>query len=74
MEEALATLIQGLLKEGTLGVIILGLVYWLWKKDERLNTVQEQRVKDALKIADAAHTFSNALDRNTDTLRAFTED
>ena len=52
-------------------MIILGLSYWVWKQQQLLNAVQEKRVEDAMKLADAAHTFANALDRNTETLKSF---
>jgi hypothetical protein len=70
MDDLLKALTEVLLKEGVLGVIIVGLALWCWKLQQQLNMVQEKRVQDALKIADAAHTFAGALDRNTETLKA----
>lgn len=69
---------EALLSEGPLGVIIAGMGFWIWKQrhdglalQAQLNSVQERRVQDAMKLADAAHTFANALDRNTEALKAF---
>lgn len=74
MDDLLKALTEALLKEGVLGVIIVGLTVWCWKLQQQLNTVQEKRVQDAMKIADAAHTFAGALDRNTETLKALAGD
>lgn len=52
-------------------VIIVGMSFWMLWRERHVNKIQEKRVEGAMKIADAAHTFSNALDRNTDALRTF---
>lgn len=74
MDDLLQKLVEALLSHGILGVIIAGLSWWVWKIQERLDAVQEKRVQDAMKIADAAHTFAGALDRNTETLRSLAEE
>jgi hypothetical protein len=74
VDNLINALTEVLLKEGVLGVIIVGLALWCWKLQQQLNVVQERRVYDALKIADAAHTFAGALDRNTETLKALAGD
>jgi hypothetical protein len=78
MDTALKALIDSLIQAGPLGVIILGMGCWIWKQrqaelalQQQLNSVQEKRVQDVMKLADAAHTFAGALERNTETLRAF---
>ncbi len=71
MDVILKAFAQALLSEGPLGVIIAGMAWWIWRQQNLLNTVQERRVEDALKIANAAHNFAGALDRNTEALKAF---
>ncbi len=74
MDAVLKLLAEGLLSHGLPGVIILGLGLWLWKLQQQLNSVQEKRVQDAMKIAEAAHTFAGALDRNTEAMRTLSEE
>lgn len=74
MDIVIKAFAQALLSEGPLGVIIAGMAWWIWRQQNLLNAVQERRVEDALKIADAAHNFAGALDRNTEALKAFVED
>lgn len=71
MDVVIKALAEALLQEGPLGVIIAGMAWWIWRQQNLLNTVQERRVEDALKIANAAHNFAGALDRNTEALKAF---
>lgn len=71
MDTIFKALAQALLSEGPLGVIIAGMAWWIWRQQNLLNMVQERRVEDALKIANAAHNFAGALDRNTEALKAF---
>jgi dihydrodipicolinate synthase/N-acetylneuraminate lyase len=74
MDAFLSQLAAALLSHGLPGVIIAGMAVWIWKIQDKLNAVQEKRVQDAMKIAEAAHTFAGALDRNTEAMRAFAED
>ena len=52
-------------------VIIAALLLWLFWQQRYSNRIQSKRVDDAMKLAEAAHTFSAALNRNTDALQAF---
>lgn len=70
----LEKLVEALVSEGAMGVIVAGLAYAYWKLQQRHDAVQEKRVEDAMKLADATNAMANALDRNTETLRAFAED
>ena len=54
-------------------VIIGAMGLWIGWLQLQLNRVQEKRVEGAMKIAEAAHTFANALERNTETLRTLGE-
>lgn len=74
MEIVIKAFAQALLSEGPLGVIVAGMAWWIWRQQNLLNAVQERRVDDAMKIADAVHSFANALDRNTEALEAFVEE
>ncbi len=75
MDAIIQKLVASLLSQGPYGVIVIGLAYGYWKLQQKLSAVQEQRVMDAMKLADATHTLAHALDRNTETLKAFvTED
>ncbi len=58
---------------GLPGVIILAMGWWIWHLQKKLNEVQEQRVADAFRLAQAANTIAGALDRNTQTLNALLE-
>jgi len=69
----LKTFAEALVAQGLPGVIIAGMGWWLWKQQQLLNTVQDRRVEDARKLAEAVHTLSSALDRNTETLRGLLE-
>ena len=71
MDALFQKLADSLLSEGVMGVIVVGLSYGCWKLQQKLSEVQDQRVKDVLKLADATHALASALDRNTETLRAF---
>ena len=73
MDPLIKMLLEPLVAQGLPGVIIVGLSWWAWKMQQRLDQVQERRVDDALKLAEAAHKFASALDRNTETLRALLE-
>lgn len=74
MDEILQKLADSLLSEGPMGGIVIGLAFACWKLQQRNDDVQEKRVEDAMKLANATNAMANALDRNTDTLRAFAED
>ncbi len=74
MDAVIEVLVDSLLSQGPFGVIIVGMGGWIWKQQQVVNRVQEQRVQDVFKLAEAAHTFSNALDRNTAMLKALMED
>ena len=54
-------------------VMIAGLAFWVAWLQWQLARVQEKRVEGAMRIANAAHTFANALERNTETLRMLGE-
>lgn len=71
MDEILQKLADSMLSGGPMGGIVMGLAYGYWKLQQKLSAVQEQRVADAMKLADATNTMANALDRNTDTLKSF---
>lgn len=71
MDAILQKLVDSLLSAGPVGAILMGLAYGYWKLQQKLSAVQEQRVADAMKLADATHTLAHALDRNTETLRSF---
>jgi hypothetical protein len=66
-------LVAQLFSHGLPGVIILGMAWWIWRLQNKLNDVQEQRVEDAFRLAKAANTIAGALDRNTQTLNALLE-
>lgn len=70
----LEKLLDTMLSEGAMGGIVVGLAYAYWKLQKRHDAVQEKRVEDAMKLANATNAMANALERNTDTLRAFAED
>jgi hypothetical protein len=81
MDTVLKALIDSLVREGPLGVIILGMGLWIWKqrreelaRQQQLDSIQEKRVQDVMRLADVAHNLAGALDRNTETLRAFVEE
>lgn len=67
-------ILDALLSQGPLGVVIAGMALWIWRLQGQLLQVQEQRVKDAFRIADTAHAFSVAVERNTETLKGLLED
>ena len=67
-------IIKTLTEAGPLGVVILGLGAWAWKLQQQLAAIQEQRVRDAFRIADIASACASALDRNTEALRGMIED
>ena len=71
MDAILQKLVETMLSEGAMGVIVIGLTFGYWKLQQQLNVVQQQRVDDAMRLADATNTMANALDRNTDTLKSF---
>ncbi len=71
MDNILQKLVDTMLSEGAMGVIVIGLAFGYWKLQQQLNAVQQQRVADAMKLADATHTMAGALDRNTETLKSF---
>ncbi len=52
-------------------VIIVGMALWIWWQQRQQNKIQEKRVAGAMKVSDAVHTISAALDRNTETLKSF---
>ena len=66
-------LLEPLVAQGLSGIIIAGLGYAILYLQRRLDAVQEKRLEDALKFAEVAHTFSSALDRNTEALRGLLE-
>lgn len=75
MMELVETLMGAALGETPLErVMLVGMSLWIWSQQRQLFRVQEKRVESAMKLADAAHTFSGALDRNTATLRALMEE
>ena len=65
--------LDALLSQGPLGVVVAGMAYWIWQLQRQLFTVQEQRVKDAFRLADTATAVTAALDHNTTTLKALLE-
>jgi hypothetical protein len=67
----LKALITALVAQGPLGVIIIGLAWWIWRQQKQIDRVQEQRVLDAFRLADTAGACASALDRNTDTFKTF---
>ena len=71
MDAILKKLVDTMLSEGAMGVIVVALAYGCWKLQQKLSAVQEQRVADAMKLADATHAIAGALDRNTETLKSF---
>ncbi len=73
MDPVIKMLLEPLVAQGLSGVIIIGMGYWIIGLQRRLDQVQERRVDDALKFANAAHSFSSALDRNTETLKGLLE-
>lgn len=54
--------------------MIAGMAWWIWRLQGQLMQTQEQRVKDAFRIADISHAYANALERNTDMLKTLLED
>ena len=73
MNEAFQAVVESLVSHGPLGGIVVLLCLWIWKLQRRLDSVQEKRVADAFKIVNQVHTFATALERNTETLKAFVE-
>lgn len=73
MLEIVKALFAALLSLGPLGVVVAGMSVLVWRLHEQLSRVQEQRVKDAFRIAETANSVSNALERNTETLKALLE-
>lgn len=71
MDNILQKLVDTMLSEGAMGVIVVALAYGYWKLQQQLNAVQQQRVADAMKLADATYAMAGALDRNTETLKSF---
>lgn len=71
MDAILEKLVETMLSAGPMGGIVMGLAYGYWKLQQKLSAVQEQRVADAMKLANATNTMAYALDRNTDTLKSF---
>jgi hypothetical protein len=69
----LKALVAALVSQGPLGVIIIGMALWIWNLQQQLSKVQEQRVQDAFRLASTAGACANALDRNTETLKALLE-
>lgn len=59
-----------LLAQGLPGVIILGQAWWIWKLHGQVAAVQEKRVQDAYRLAEAASKAAKALERNTDVMKA----
>lgn len=74
MGAAEKALVDVMLAQGPLGVVVLGLGYWVWRLQAQLSAIQERRVQDAFRISDIANACAVALERNTDTLRAFLKD
>lgn len=70
----LKALITALVAQGPLGVIIIGMAWWIWRQQQQLDRVQEQRVHDAFRLAATAGACANALDRNTDTFKGLLEE
>lgn len=73
MDKALDAVVTGLASQGPFGIIILVMGWWIWKLQTQFNAVQEKRVADAFKLAEAAHTFAGAIERNTETLKSLLE-
>ena len=59
-----------LLSLGLPGVIILGQAWWIWKLHGQVAAVQEKRVQDAYRLAEAASSAAQVLERNTEVLNA----
>ena len=59
-----------LLAQGLPGAVILGQAWWIWRLQGQIISVQEKRVQDAYRLAEAATTAAQALERNTETLNA----
>ena len=75
MEELAKTLLEAALGDTPLErVMLVGMALWIWTQQRQLFRVQEKRVESAMKLADAAHTFAGALDRNTATLNTLMEE
>jgi hypothetical protein len=73
MTPVVKAVLDALLSQGPLGVVVAGMAYWIWRIQTQLFSVQEQRVKDAFRLAETATTVTSALDRNTTTLKALLE-
>lgn len=74
MSTVVKALADALLSQGPLGVVIAGMAWWIWRLQGQLMQTQERRVKDAFRIADSAHAYANALERNTEMLKTLLED
>ncbi len=74
MVDLAVKIVDYLISQGSLGVIVVLLCAWNWTLQKRFDSVQEKRVGDAFKIAGQLNTFSSALDRNTETMKALVED
>ena len=62
-------LVSSLLSTGPLGVIIVGMGYWIIRLQRKLDEVQEKRVENALQFASVANELGAAVERNTEVLR-----
>lgn len=62
-------LISSLLSTGPLGVVIVGMGYWIIRLQRKLDEVQEKRVENALQFASVANELGAAVERNTEFLR-----
>lgn len=63
--------VDAFLSQGPFGAVALALMYWVWRLQAQLSSIQEKRVQDAFRIAEVSNACAVALERNTDTLRAF---
>lgn len=70
MGDILAKVVGVLLQHGLLGVVVMAQSYWIWKLSGQLFEIQEQRVKDAYKLAETVTACASSLERNTEVLNA----
>jgi hypothetical protein len=61
--------LQILLGSGPLGVVIVGMGYWIHRLQKKLDEVQDARVENALKYASISTELGATIARNTEVLR-----
>lgn len=64
-----SNLVTELISTGPLGIVIIGMSYWIIRLQKKLDEVQEKRVENALAFTATANELGSAIERNTEVLR-----